>query len=211
MSISLNVAENAHRVRDAPSVDDLVTRARNRDKQAWDALVERYAPLIWSICRKHRLNDADAEDVGQTVWLQLVTQLDRVRDPRALPGWLVTTTQRECGRVLRATRASRGTQAAGYLLDAESIPDAQAEIAERELLQAERDAALRAALTCLPPGCQRLIAILIEDPPVPYATISGKLGIPIGSIGPNRARCLEKLRRHPAIAALTERQVQRSP
>jgi RNA polymerase sigma factor (sigma-70 family) len=211
MSISLNVAENAHRVRDAPSVDDLVTRARNHDKQAWDALVERYAPLIWSICRKHRLNDADAEDVGQTVWLQLVTQLDRVRDPRALPGWLVTTTQRECGRVLRATRASRGTQAAGYLPDAESIPDAQAEIAERELLQAERDAALRAALTCLPPGCQRLIAILIEDPPVPYATISGKLGIPIGSIGPNRARCLEKLRRHPAIAALTERQVQRSP
>jgi RNA polymerase sigma factor (sigma-70 family) len=199
MSTSLNVAKNAPPVRDAPSITDLVTRARNGDKQAWDALVERYAPLIWSICRRHRLDDADADDVGQTVWLQLVTQLDRVRDPGALPGWLVTTTRRECSRVLRATR---GTQAASYPLDAESIPDVRADTAEHELLLAERGAALRTALECLPPCCQRLIAMLIEDPPVPYATISDKLGIPVGSIGPNRGRCLEKLRRHPAIAAL---------
>jgi RNA polymerase sigma factor (sigma-70 family) len=202
MPISLNVAEHDHQVRDAPSVYDLLTRARNGDKQAWDALVERYAPLIWSICRRYRLGEADAEDVGQTVWLRLVTQLDRVRDPGALPVWLVTTTQRECGRVIRATRATRVTQAVGYLLDAESVPDTRAEMAERELLQAERGAALRAALTSLPPRCQRLITLLIQDPPVPYATISDKLGIPVGSIGPNRARCLEKLRRHPAIAAL---------
>jgi RNA polymerase sigma factor (sigma-70 family) len=202
MPTRLNVAKNANPVRDVASITDLVTRARNGDKQAWDALVERYAALIWSICRRYRLNDADAADVGQTVWLRLVTQLDRVRDPGALPGWLVTTTQRECGQVLRATRASRGTQAAGYLLDAESIADAQAETAEHELLLAERGTALRAALTSLPLCCQRLITLLIEDPPVPYATISDKLGIPVGSIGPNRARCLEKLRRHPAIAAL---------
>jgi RNA polymerase sigma factor (sigma-70 family) len=85
-------------------VTDLVTRARNGDKQAWDALVERYAPLIWSICRRHRLDGADAEDVGQSVWLLLVDHLGNLRHPAALPGWLATTTRRECGRVLRAAR-----------------------------------------------------------------------------------------------------------
>ena len=89
-------------LRDNPVVIDLVTRARNGDKQAWDALVERYSPLIWSICRRHRLADADAEDVGQSVWLHLVKQLGRLRDPAALPGWLATVTRRECLRLLRA-------------------------------------------------------------------------------------------------------------
>ena len=133
-------------VPDGVLVTDLVTRARNGDKQAWDALVERYAPLIWSICRRHRLGDADAEDVGQSVWLQLVDQLDKIRDPAALPGWLATTTRRECLRVLRA---ARGPLAAGYVLDAETIPDEQARTAEQELLAAERHAALREAFgTC---------------------------------------------------------------
>jgi Sigma-70 region 2 len=72
---------------DDPAVAELVSRARNGDNQAWDAIVERYAPLIWSICRRHRLGDADAQDVGQRVWLQLVDQLHRLRDPAALPGW----------------------------------------------------------------------------------------------------------------------------
>ena len=81
-----------------------MTGARNGDKQAWDALVDRYAPLIWSICRRHRLGDADAEDVGQSVWLKLAGQLDTLRDPAALPGWLATTTRREYGRILRAAR-----------------------------------------------------------------------------------------------------------
>jgi len=72
------------------------TRARNDERQAWDALVERYAPLIWSICRRHRLDAADAQDAAQSVWLKLVDQLDEIRDPAALPGWLATTTRREC-------------------------------------------------------------------------------------------------------------------
>ena len=80
-------------MRDNPVVIDLVTRAATGDKQAWDALVERFSPLIWSICRKHRLADADAEDVGQNVWLRLVDQLGKIRDPAALPGWLVTVTR----------------------------------------------------------------------------------------------------------------------
>jgi len=180
-------------------VADLVARARNGDERAWAALVERYSPLIWSICRKHRLGDADAEDVGQSVWLHLVDRLAQVRDPAALPGWLATTTRRECARVLRSTQR---TQATGYVLDAESLPDEQSEPAEHELLLAERNAVLRAAVADLPSCCQQLIAMLTADPPVRYAEISDTLGIAIGSIGPTRARCLDRLRCHPAIAAL---------
>jgi RNA polymerase sigma factor (sigma-70 family) len=180
-------------------VIDLVTRARNRDKQAWDELVERYAPLIWSICRRHHLGGADADDVGQNVWLQLVNHLETLHDPAALPGWLATTTRRECGRALRT---ARGSHAAGYVHEVESIPDEQAETADQELLAAERYAALRQAFGDLPPFSQQLVALLAQDPPVPYAEISARLGIPVGSIGPSRSRCLDKLRRHPAIAAL---------
>jgi RNA polymerase sigma factor (sigma-70 family) len=177
----------------------LVTRARNGDKQAWDELVERYAPLIWSICRRYRLGRADAEDAGQSVWLQLVDQLASLRDPAALPGWLATTTQRECGRVLRAARKQ---QAPGHPLDAADIPDQVTGTAESELLRAQRHATLREAFMHLPPDSRKLIALLIQDPPVPYAEISARLGIPVGSIGPSRGRCLDKLRHDPAIAAL---------
>jgi RNA polymerase sigma factor (sigma-70 family) len=182
-------------------VTELVTRARNGDKQAWDALVERYAPLIWSICRQHRLEGANAADVGQSVWLHLVDHLDRLRDPAALPGWLATTTRRECGRALCT---ARGPRAAAYLLDPETLPGQQATTAEQELLTAERHAALRQAVLELPPDSQRLLALLTADPPVPYAEISARLGIPAGSIGPTRHRCLDKLRRSPAIAALID-------
>lgn len=185
-------------MRDDPFVADLVTRARKGDQQAWDVLVERYSPLIWSICRHYRLSRADAEDVGQRTWLQFVNHLGAIRDPAALPGWLTTTTRRECNRVVRA---ARGPQAAGQLLD-ENIPDKQIRTADQELLAAERRAALREAFTCLSPPRQQLMALLIEDPPVPYTEISARLGIPVSSIGPTRGRCLDQLRHHPAIAAL---------
>jgi len=185
-------------MRDDPFVADLVTRAKNGDQQAWDVLVERYSPLMWSICRHYRLSRADAEDVGQRIWLQLVNHLGVIREPAALPGWLTTTTRRECSRVVRA---SHGPQAAGPLPD-ENIPDKQTRTAEQELLAAERQAALREAFTCLSPSRQQLMAMLIEDPPVPYTEISARLGIPVSSIGPTRRRCLEQIRRHPAIAAL---------
>jgi RNA polymerase sigma factor (sigma-70 family) len=185
---------------DQPATD-LVTRARNGDKQAWDALVERYAPLIWSICRRHRLDGADAGDAGQRVWLLLMDHLGNLRDPAALPGWLATTTRRECDRILRAAQRPL---TAGHMPDQETLPGEQATTADQELLTAERHAALRQALLELPPDCQRLIALLTADPPVPYAQISARLGIPVGSIGPTRRRCLDKLRRHPAIAALID-------
>ena len=189
----------ANPVRDGSLVTDLVTRARTGDKRAWDALVERYAPLIWSICRRYRLGRADAEDVGQSVGLRLAGQLDKIRDPAALPGWLATTTRRECGRVLRT---AHGPHAPVHAPDAGSLPDQQAGAADQELLAAERHAALRDALSRLPQDGQQLIALLIADPPVPYAEISTRLGIPVGSIGPNRSRCLDRLRRDPALTAL---------
>jgi RNA polymerase sigma factor (sigma-70 family) len=187
-------------MRDDPFVADLVTRARKGDQQAWDVLTDRYSPLIWSICRHYGLSRADAEDVGQRTWLQFVNYLDAIRDPAALPGWLTTTTRRECIRVVRSTR---GPQAAGQLLD-ENIPDKQTRTAEQELLAAERHAALREAFSCLSPSRQQLMAMLIEDPPVPYTEISARLGIPVSSIGPTRRRCLDQIRRHPAIAALID-------
>ena len=186
---------------DNRSVTDLATRARNDDKPAWDDLVERYAPLVWSICRRHELSDANAANVNQNVWLQLMSQLDKIGDPAAVPGRLATTTRREC---LRVRRAARGPHAAGYLPDTQTISDQQAEIPEQEVLTAERHAALREALARLPPCCQQLIGMLIEDPPVPYAQISATLSIPVSSIGPRRKRCLDKLRGAPAIAALID-------
>jgi RNA polymerase sigma factor (sigma-70 family) len=173
----------------------LVIRARNGDERAWAALVERYAPLIWSLCRRYRLDTSDTADVGQNVWPLLVNHLGKIREPAALPGWLAATTRRECARVLNRAEAR-------HQPDVDSIPDGEAETIEQELLAAEQHAALRKAFTHLSPRDQQLIALLIEDPPVPYAEISTKLGIPVGSIGPNRRRCLDKLRHHPAIAAL---------
>jgi len=203
MSVNQDHARDGDPVRGNPLIT-LVMRARNGDEPAWAALVERYAPLIWSICRKHRLDDSDAADVGQNVWLHLVDQLDKIRDPAALPGWLVTTTRRECERI---SRSARVTHAPGHALDAAQIPDDQASTAE-QVLVAERHAALRQALVHLPSCCQRLLVLLIEDPPIPYAEISTTLGIPVGSIGPTRLRCLDKLRRQPVIAALIDAETQ---
>jgi RNA polymerase sigma factor (sigma-70 family) len=180
-------------------VIDLVASARDGDVRAWDALVERYNPLIWSICRKDRLDHADADDVGQSVWLHLVDQLGKIREPAALAGWLATTTRRECGRLVRA---ARGPHAVAYEFDAENMADAHSDVAEQEVLAAERHAALREAYSHLPTDCQRLVAMLTADPPAPYAEISATLAMPVGSIGPTRSRCLDRIRRYPAIAAL---------
>jgi RNA polymerase sigma factor (sigma-70 family) len=188
-----------HPAHDGMLVTDLVTRASTGDKQAWDALVERYAPLIWSICGRYRLGRADAEAVGQSVWLRLAGQLEMIRDPAALPGWLATTTSRECGRVLRT---ARGQHVPVRAVDAGNLPDQQAGTADQELLASERHAALRDAVSRLPQDGQQLIALLIADPPVSYAEISTRLGIPVSSIDPKRSRCLEMLRRDPILTAL---------
>src|SRR5215472_1547569 len=114
-------------------VFDLVAGARDGDVQAWDALIERYAPLIWSICRRYRLSRADVDDVRQSVWLHLVDHLDKIREPAALPGWIATTTRREC---VRLVRAAYGPHAVVYALDAENMADERAGAADQEMLAA---------------------------------------------------------------------------
>jgi RNA polymerase sigma factor (sigma-70 family) len=186
-------------MRDDQSVIALVTRAAGDDQQAWDELIERYAPLVWAICTRYRLSNHDIEDVGQSVWLLLVAQLGKLREPAALPGWLATTTKRECLRVVTATRKS---QQLGSTVDDASFADKRA--IDEEILIAERNAALRTAFAELPPHGQHLLAMLFRDPPCSYSEISATLGIPIGSIGPQRARCLERLRQSPALTAFGE-------
>ena len=198
MSVDRDCARDAEPLCDDSALT-LVIRARNGDERAWAALVERYAPLIWSLCRRYRLDATDTADVGQNVWLLLVNQLGKIRDPAALPGWLATTTRRECARVLNGAQLPQAAMHG---------PDGKAETIEQWLLAAERHAALREAFMHLSPCDQQLIALLIEDPPVPYAEISTRLGMPVGSIGPNRRRCLGKLRHDPAIAALISTEAQ---
>jgi DNA-directed RNA polymerase specialized sigma24 family protein len=164
-----------------PAVVHLVTRAREGDKGAWDELVERFAPLVWSI------------------WLRLVEHLADLREPNALPGWIGTTTQREC---LRLLRVSRRDEPMDLLAGDRGIPDETGFGVEEEVLIHEQYAAARAALAQLPPRCQQLLAMLLQDPPPPYGEVSAALHMPIGSIGPNRGRCLDRLRKSPAFALL---------
>ncbi|HEY2488906.1 MAG TPA: sigma-70 family RNA polymerase sigma factor [Streptosporangiaceae bacterium] len=188
-------------MRDDSSVSALVARARDGDQPAWNEIVERYAPLVWSICNRYRLSRPDIDDIGQTVWLLLVEQLGNIRQPAALPGWLATTTQRECLRVLRA--ASR-YDSFGSSVDNQELPDQSAPVIEQEVIEAELHAALRTAFAGLPARCRQLLSMLLSDPPHSYAEISATVPIAIGSIGPQRARCLDKLRRSPALAALSD-------
>jgi RNA polymerase sigma factor (sigma-70 family) len=187
-------------MRDDPHVVALVTRASGGDQGAWHELVDRYAPLVYTICTRYRLSNHDIEDVGQNVWLLLVEQLSKLREPAALPGWLATTTAREC---LRVVTAASKAERLGTGLD-DSVLFVDNTVIDEELLAAERNAALRAAFAELPPRCQQLLSMLLSDPPHSYTDIHRELGIPIGSIGPQRARCLERMRRSSALAACGE-------
>jgi RNA polymerase sigma factor (sigma-70 family) len=196
-------------MRDDPSVVALVARAAGSDERAWYELVDRYAPLVWSICARYQLSGADIEDVGQTVWLGLVEQLsnEKLREPAALPGWLATTTQRECLRVLRVRGKYEvfGTDPdSGGLNRAADIPVIDATEIEEEILQTERNALLRAALAELPESDQRLLTLLLRDPPLSYVEIGDILDMPPGSIGPTRQRCLRRLSRSPLLAGLSD-------
>ena len=185
-----------HAMRDGPSVIALVARVGDGDQAAWNDLIERYSPLVWSICIRYQLNRQDIDDVGQSVWLLLVEQIGSLREPAAPPGWLATTTKRECLRILRATRRH---DHAGLPPEDQMPSDPDAPMIEEEVLAAERNAALRAAFADLPRGCHELLSMLISDPPRAYAGISATLGMPAGSIGPPRARCLDRLRRSPHL------------
>jgi RNA polymerase sigma factor (sigma-70 family) len=183
-------------MRDDPTVVALVERARNGDQAAWDALVERYAPLVWAVCRRYGLAGADADDVGASVWLRLVERLETIREPAALPGWIATTTQRECLYLLRAKNRQQPVD------DAERIVSDTEPSVDEFLLAQERHIALRAAFAELSQRCRELLSMLFADPPAPYAQISAALGMAVGAIGPSRQRCIDKLRASPAMAGL---------
>lgn len=183
-------------MRDDATVVALVEQARTGDKAAWDRIVERYAPLVWSICQRHRLSDADAEDVGANVWLRLVERLETLREPAALPGWLVTTTRNECLVLLRGKQKQ-------VPVEHERLPEQDTGIdLDETLVAAERHLVLRTAFAQLSEKCRKLLAMLFDDPPTSYTEIASQLGMPVGGVGPNRMRCLEQLRRKPVVVAM---------
>jgi RNA polymerase sigma factor (sigma-70 family) len=179
---------------------DLVSSAREGDQDAWNAIVERYLPLVCGLARRYRLSEADGDDVCQTVWLRLVERLDTLREPAALPGWIATTTRNECLRVIAARKRMTPVDP----VESATLAGVTDDIAGDDLVAAEARQALREGLAELPADRQRLLLILLADPPIPYADISAQLGIPVGSIGPTRARALEQLRNTRALQAIVE-------
>jgi len=171
---------------------DLVIAARNGDRTAWSALIKRCTPLVFSIILRYRLSRSDAEDVSQMVWLRMFENLTRLREPRALPGWLRTTTNNEAMRVIAlARRAEPMDPAVLARLDA---PDVDETGLDRDLLRLERERAVVAGLAELTAAHRQLLILLHAEPKASYQDISRELGMPPGSIGPTRARCLKKLR-----------------
>jgi RNA polymerase sigma factor (sigma-70 family) len=188
------------------SVGRLVSAAAGGDEQAWADLITRYSPLVVSVINRFTLSRADAADVNQTVWLRLVEHLDRLREPAALPMWLIQTTRHECLRLLRANRQTwlfdpQDDATDSYVSAAGPVTD---EDVDTHLIRAERRQALRDAYADLPPRCQQLVGLLLRDPPVSYEEIGEQMGIPVGSVGPTRGRCVHKLRTCPALAACAD-------
>src|SRR5215470_14542975 len=179
--------------RDSP-VAPLLEGAAHGREWAWTEIVRRYTPLVVSVCRHYQVVGADADDVGGDVWLRLVANLRTIRTAEALPGWLITTTRNECLMLLRHKKRQLPS---GHEIAAESEPEPDASL----LVQERRDA-VRHALARLPEREQKLLSMLFSDPPTPYTTISAVLGIPMGTIGPTRQRCLARVRRSPVLTSL---------
>jgi RNA polymerase sigma factor (sigma-70 family) len=167
-----------------------VEAAAAGEAEAWQQLIDRYAVLIRSVCRSHRLCDADGEDVAQLTWLRAVEHIGRLRDPDRFGAWLATTARRECLRVLQGRKRVVPTcdEVRNPLFAVHGDED---EIA----VAAERRAAVRQALTMLPPKQRTLLTLLHSEREPSYDAISERLGMPIGSIGPTRGRALERLRK----------------
>ncbi len=177
---------------DAPDVAGLVRLAAEGDLQAWERLVDQYARLIWAITGDFKLVESDAADVAQTTWLRLLEHIDRIEYPARVGSWLAATARHEC---LRCVAAKKRVVLAhdDDDLDLKGAMAIEPEVDER-LLADERTQTVREALARLPMRWQRLLEMLMADPPVPYADISDELGLPVGSIGPTRGRCLDRLR-----------------
>jgi RNA polymerase sigma factor (sigma-70 family) len=178
-------------------VADAVRRAAAGDRAAWEDLVAAFGRLVWSIAVAHRLPPADAAEVSQTTWLRLVENLDRITQPERLGGWLATTARRESLRQLRLRGRELPTDDESRL-----DRDAGAPSPESATLDLDRDRRLRSAFAALPQNCRLLLHLVVVVRP-PYAEVAAALDMPIGSIGPTRARCLERLRRLLAADGMT--------
>jgi len=171
-------------------VADLVRRAGSGDRAAWERLVDQFSRLIWAMTRDFKLSESDAADVAQATWLRLLEHIHRIEYPERIGSWLATTARHECLRHVAAGKRVMLVQDH----DAFSGNPGQQPAVDERLLADERAKAVREALSQLPSRSQRLLELLMADPPVSYVEISDQLGLPIGSIGPTRSRCLERLR-----------------
>jgi RNA polymerase sigma factor (sigma-70 family) len=171
----------------------LLRAAADGDPHAWQQLVERFADLVWSVCRSYRLTDQDAADTFQLTWLRLLENLHQIRDPRRLAGWLATTCRRECQALLRRSRSSVSVEQEHLdrLIGGGSPAD-------EPFLTAAEHAVLWQAFGRLSEWCQRVLRELIIDPedgPPSYRLAAARLNVPTGSLGPTRARCISQLRK----------------
>lgn len=183
---------------DEPTTGDLARAAARAETLAWTGLVRRFDGLVRGIARAHGLNEADAADVCQAVWIRLVTKIDCIRQPDRLAGWLATTARYESIRVLQQRQRSIPTTETDVLDTVNDTDDPSVHVGD-----GERDDALRQQIETLPHQYRRLLAMLLCDPQPTYREISDALAMPLGSIGPTRQRCLALLRSSCASAGLT--------
>jgi RNA polymerase sigma factor (sigma-70 family) len=180
-------------------VAGLVRGAAQGDDRCWATLVDRFSKLVWSIARSFNLSDADAADVSQTTWMRLAEHVDRIDHPERVGAWLATTARRECMRVKRLSTRAVPTEDLDDLdlAEVDTIP------ADARLLVGLRDRSLWHAFSGLPERQRTLLLLLVADPPLSYREIADTLDIPIGSIGPTRARTLVGLRRRVEAAGVS--------
>lgn len=174
---------------------ELVRAAAGGDQRAWEGLIARFGGLVWSVARAHGLSRADAADVSQTAWLRLVEHLHRLRDPERVGTWLASTTRHEALRTLRRARRQLPVGDEAELEGSSPLVDSP----EARALAAERSDLLWRAFAALPARCQALLRVLMADPPPSYQQVAVAMDMPIGSIGPTRGRCLDRLRQLAAI------------
>ncbi len=171
----------------------------NGDQDAWNGLVDQYSGLVWSVVRIFRFDHATTADVCQTVWLRLAEHAGAIREPERLGGWLASTARNECFRLARSRRREVFDPDGE---DRETLSDVvSASAVDERMLAAEQQAEVAAAFRELPQPCQELLRLLCLDPPLDYATVGRLIDRPVGSIGPTRHRCLDKLRHLLAGAA----------
>jgi RNA polymerase sigma factor (sigma-70 family) len=169
----------------------LVAAAARGDEAAWNAITDRFSRLVWSVARSYRLPQDDAADAVQNTWLRLLENLGRIENPQALPGWLTTTARHEALGVIR--RRGRDIVSRDDDLGV-GRPDPLADELDAALLDDEQDAALWRCFRRLTERCQRLLRVLMAADRPAYTEVAAGLGMPIGSIGPTRMRCLAQLR-----------------